>query len=222
MNSKNSKPAPVLYHTHLILVRHGETDWNVEGRLQGHQDIPLNNQGIAQAQRVAEHLARAHKHVAAIYSSDLQRAIRTAQEIACRYNLEVTITPNLREIHHGTAEGLTLEQVETLYGPTRRMLDQRYQQLHERWNYTELPEAETPNQLLERVRSYLKTVTESHANQTVIIVTHARVIKSLIMQAGDLVTSVPNCSIAEFNCIAYDHSTRPLRLKFLGITCLSE
>ena len=95
----------------LILVRHGQTDYNLNGRLQGASDIPLNETGLAQARAVGESLAR-EEAIAAVYSSPLGRAQRTAEAIATHHDLEVTCDARLRERGFGDWEGLTREEIE--------------------------------------------------------------------------------------------------------------
>jgi broad specificity phosphatase PhoE len=91
--------------TTLLLVRHGETDWNAEGRLQGHTDTPLNDYGRRQAATLAEALAG--DGIDAVYSSDLSRARETAEIVAARLGLPVVVEPGLREKNWGSWEGLT-------------------------------------------------------------------------------------------------------------------
>jgi 2,3-bisphosphoglycerate-dependent phosphoglycerate mutase len=91
--------------TTLLLVRHGETDWNAEGRLQGHTDRPLNEYGRRQAAALAERLA--DDGIDAVYSSDLSRARETADIVAGRLGLPVVLEPGLREKNWGSWEGLT-------------------------------------------------------------------------------------------------------------------
>jgi broad specificity phosphatase PhoE len=91
--------------TTLLLVRHGETDWNAEGRLQGHTDRPLNDFGRRQARQLAEQLEG--EEFEAIYSSDLARARETAEIIGERLGLPVELDPDLREKDWGNWEGLT-------------------------------------------------------------------------------------------------------------------
>ena len=91
--------------TTLLLVRHGETDWNAEGRLQGQTDRPLNDFGRRQAQQLAEQLGG--EEFEAIYSSDLARARETAEIIGRRLGLPVELDPDLREKDWGNWEGLT-------------------------------------------------------------------------------------------------------------------
>ena len=91
--------------TTLLLVRHGETDWNAEGRLQGHTDRPLSEFGRRQAQGLAHELAA--EDFDAIYASDLARARETAEIVGEHLRLPVILDPDLREKNWGTWEGLT-------------------------------------------------------------------------------------------------------------------
>lgn len=93
----------------IIFVRHGETDWNVEGRFQGQTDIPLNTKGWEQAERVAQRLAV--EPLSAIFSSDLSRAAVTAEAIARHHSLPVRLMPDLREGAFGDWEGKTYREV---------------------------------------------------------------------------------------------------------------
>jgi broad specificity phosphatase PhoE len=91
--------------TTLLLVRHGETDWNADGRLQGQTDRPLSDFGRRQAQQLAEELRG--EELEAVYSSDLARARETAEIVGERLGLPVVFDPDLREKDWGTWEGLT-------------------------------------------------------------------------------------------------------------------
>ena len=95
--------------TTLLLVRHGETDWNAGRRWQGHTDVPLNARGRAQAAALAEELAA--DPPSAIYTSDLSRARETAEIVGTQLGVPVILEPRLREIHVGSREGLTAEEV---------------------------------------------------------------------------------------------------------------
>ena len=98
----------------VVLVRHGETDYNLEGRWQGSgSDVPLNATGRLQAERLAEDLAaRFGAELATIYSSDLTRALETAEILAERLRVPVVEAPALRELSHGAWEGRTQAEVE--------------------------------------------------------------------------------------------------------------
>jgi 2,3-bisphosphoglycerate-dependent phosphoglycerate mutase/probable phosphoglycerate mutase len=94
----------------LVLVRHGQTDWNVEGRMQGHFDSQLTATGLAQARRAAPELARFAP--ARLISSDLNRAARTAEEVGTACGLPVKLDARLRETDLGRWQGLTADEVE--------------------------------------------------------------------------------------------------------------
>jgi len=96
--------------TRLIVVRHGETAWNVDTRIQGQLDIPLNATGEWQASRLGEALA--DEPIAAVYASDLARAWHTAQAIALPHGIDVVAEPGLRERAFGTFEGLSFAQID--------------------------------------------------------------------------------------------------------------
>ena len=98
----------------VVLIRHGETDWNAEQRWQGHYDVPLNRVGLAQAERLAEDLKSLGLEV--LLSSDLLRAAQTAQMIAHRHKIPVVSTTELREVDVGAAEGLGYEEVVERFG----------------------------------------------------------------------------------------------------------
>jgi len=98
----------------LFLFRHGETDWNREGRLQGHIDTPLNTTGLSQAQLLAESL-RPHR-LDAVVSSDLSRARTTAQIVAQALQVPLFIEAGLRETDVGAAEGLLWADAKTRFG----------------------------------------------------------------------------------------------------------
>src|SRR5262249_4760161 len=98
----------------LFLFRHGETDWNREGRLQGHTDTPLNATGVAQAERLSESL-RPHR-LDAVVSSDLSRALTTAQIVADALRVPLLVDPGLRETDVGAAEGLLWAEARVRFG----------------------------------------------------------------------------------------------------------
>ena len=100
-----------MHATRIIAIRHGETAWNVDTRIQGHLDIPLNDTGLWQARQVGQALA--DEAVAAIYSSDLQRAYATAEAVARTTGAPLTPVPGLRERSFGSFQGRTFQQIET-------------------------------------------------------------------------------------------------------------
>lgn len=99
-----------MHATRIIAIRHGETSWNVDARIQGHLDIPLNDIGLWQAQRTGEALA--HEHLDAIFSSDLQRALSTAQAVSQTTGCAVQPDTGLRERCFGSFEGRSFKDIE--------------------------------------------------------------------------------------------------------------
>lgn len=97
----------------LLIVRHGETDWNAEGRIQGHTDIGLSGTGAEQARLLAVRLASIA--IDAAYSSDLKRASETATIALGSQDIVLNKTPRLREYHKGSYEGMTLAEIETQF-----------------------------------------------------------------------------------------------------------
>ena len=96
--------------TRFCLVRHGETDWNAARRLQGHTDIDLNATGIAQAKQMARALKSIHLQFDVLYTSDLQRAAKTAQAIEELFETSAISKSSLRERHLGALQGLTTDE----------------------------------------------------------------------------------------------------------------
>ncbi|MBI4641889.1 MAG: histidine phosphatase family protein [Candidatus Tectomicrobia bacterium] len=160
--------------TKLFLVRHGETTWNSEGRLQGHLDIPLNDKGRWQAKQAASRLVRAN--ITAIYASDLIRAFETAQIIGKRLNLEVIPSQNLREANLGCFQGKTWAEIQQLYPDQfkARQLDPVHA----------VPEGgESVWQLSQRVIGEVERIIARHPESTVALATHGGVCLTLICHA---------------------------------------
>lgn len=157
-------PLHVMSPTRICLVRHGETAWNAERRLQGHEDVPLNTVGVRQAAAVSDALAGTRFD--AIYSSDLQRALLTAQAIARHQACRVQIDTRLRERHFGLMQGLTRDEAEL-----------RHPGLYARLRSLE-PDAvpagggESLLAFHARVRALLTEVARIHPAQTVLLVSH--------------------------------------------------
>ena len=135
--------------TKLILVRHGETEWNKDWRYQGQADLPLNKEGRRQALKLAKRLKE--EKISAILSSDLKRAYQTANIIAKSHHLRVKKRTALREINYGVFEGLLLEEVK-----------KRYKTILERWwddpLSTRIPEGETLKEFKRRVSAVYEEI----------------------------------------------------------------
>jgi probable phosphoglycerate mutase len=160
--------------TRVIAVRHGETAWNVDTRIQGHLDIDLNAKGLWQAQRLAEALA--HEPLAAIYSSDLARAWQTAQAVARDRALAVQPEPRLRERSFGAFEGRTFHDIR----------DELPEQA-ERWRTRDpafAPEGgESLLDLRDRVTGIVAELAARHPGEQVLLVAHGGVMDVLYRAA---------------------------------------
>jgi probable phosphoglycerate mutase len=166
-------------NTELILIRHGETAWNRERRMQGQTDTPLSEIGRAQAAAVGLRLAR--HPFAALYSSDLSRAWDTAAAIARAHEngREIRREPALRERTFGMFEGLTYDE-----------MAQRYPEEHARFNRRDpdyaVPGGESPRQFFERSLACLENIARAHAGECVVVVTHGLVLDTLHRAARNM------------------------------------
>jgi alpha-ribazole phosphatase len=160
--------------TKVILVRHGETIWNRELKYQGHTDTALSDEGLRQAHLVAQRLAR--EKIAAVYASDLSRALITAQTIADRHGLPVTGLPELREIQFGDWEGLTYEGISATW-------PEEYEQLYLRTDEVRIPGGETFREVKERAAGAVARIVARHPGETVAVVSHGGAIRTIICAA---------------------------------------
>jgi broad specificity phosphatase PhoE len=147
---------------HLMLVRHGETDWNAQRRYQGQSDVPLSVLGRRQAELVAGRLAG--KEINAMYASDLKRALDTARVIAEKSGLKVFPEPRLRELKFGVLEGLTFDEAQ-----------ERYPDMIAAWldDFNRPPDgAETIDLFNTRCVSLLDDLKGKHDEQVVLLVAH--------------------------------------------------
>jgi probable phosphoglycerate mutase len=179
----------------LIVIRHGETDWNRELRFQGQLDVPLNITGRLQAARLAEALA--HEHVDALVCSDLLRTRQTAEPLVARLKLEPQLDPGWREQSFGELEGLRVADVE-----------RDRPELWAQWSRHEedqaLPGGESTRQFHERTMLALQRLAQI-PHHRVLVVTHGGVLDMLwrtarqLPLAGPRRCSIPNCGINRFH-----------------------
>ncbi len=155
----------------IYLVRHGETDWNTKGQIQGQTDIGLNEAGRRQARELGAMLQEKNLRVAAVYSSPLKRAVETAGIVSKKLELPSYIFPGLQEICFGKWEGLTWDEVKT-NDP------EYYQDWYTNRRYQRTPDGESYQDMLERVISALRRIIETEAAD-VIIICHSAVIMAL-------------------------------------------
>ena len=196
--------------TELILIRHGETDWNRELRFQGHVDVPLNDIGHEQARRLGLRLAR--EPVQQVVSSDLMRAQQTATPAAQQLKLPIVTTVGLREQHFGVAEGLRAEEIRELH--PRAWEDW----LLFREDHAAMPEGESPRAFHARILEALGRIVAAHAGQNVLVVTHGGVLDMVWRTAQGLSLSGPRQSEipnAGFNRIRIADAADPARIQIL-------
>jgi len=163
--------------TDLILIRHCETLWNRERRMQGHTDTPLSDTGRLQAGALADRLA--FSTFAAIYSSDLARAWDTASAIARRTGHHVVAEPRLRERRFGILEGLTYDEIADRHPETWRRFESRDPE------YV-IPGGESARGFYSRCLGCLTSIAERHAGDVVAVITHGLVLDALYRAAHDM------------------------------------
>ena len=179
--------------TTIVLVRHGETDWNREHRFQGHADTPLNEAGRRQARELAEMFRG--EGASAVYTSPLRRASETARIVAERIGLDAQALEALREIDVGDWQGLTVDEVRTRF-PERADVA-----WHNGW-----PNGETYDELAARVVPALHELGRRHAGENVVGVTHAGPIRAALSAATGLsheesrarIGPLTNCAVFRF------------------------
>ncbi len=155
----------------IILLRHGQTAWNVGRKYQGQTDIPLNDYGEKQALMLAEFLAH-NETIDRIYSSDLSRAYRTASIIASRLGLDVQQDARLREVSFGRWESLTFSEVYSSY-------KEEFEHWYRDPFYFRIPGGETFQELALRSMAAISEITQK-PSRSVAIVTHGGVIKAVL------------------------------------------
>ena len=168
--------------TRLLVLRHGQTAWNVDQRIQGQLDIPLNEHGLWQAEQLA--LALAGEELHAVYSSDLQRAAATAAPLARGAGLALQTDPALRERAFGDFEGVSFREIE-----------QRWPEAASRWRRREPDFApgggETLRQFYARSVQAATQLAARHPGQTVALVAHGGVLDCLYRAASRIALDAP-------------------------------
>ena len=168
--------------TRIIAVRHGETAWNVDTRIQGHLDIALNDTGHRQARQVARALA--DEPLAAVYTSDLQRAHATAQAIAHASGVPLVAEPGLRERSFGELEGRTFAEIEA-------ELPEQARRWRQRDPHFAPTGGETLVQLRERIAATTHRLAAQHTEQLIVLVAHGGVLDMLYRLATGLDLQAP-------------------------------
>ena len=166
--------------TTILLARHGETDWNKEGRWQGWADPPLNDTGRAQARALAEQLRATPFD--AVYASDLARAHETAEIVAAPHGVPVVADPGLREIDVGSWSGLTRSEIEARFPGGER------------------PDGETRDEHGARVLAAVERIARANPERRILVVTHGGTMRALHGHLSDLpLHPVENCGVLELH-----------------------
>jgi len=194
----------------LYLVRHGQTDWNQENRIQGNNELPLNKIGKQQAEKVSQELK--HLNVSAIYSSPMLRTIQMAKIIAEGNPCKIVIEENLNEGKFGSIQGMTTAEF-------KKKFQEDLIQLHRmdadtRLRHKLVPEADSILEIAERTIPCLKVIAAKHPDQNVIIVTHGWLMRSLLVvlnQNDDRSTFVSNGGIIKLKGNSDDLFVEALR-----------
>ena len=169
--------------TTLLLVRHGETDWNLERRVQGQTDRPLNTTGLEQAHVLAGELAA--EQIVAVYASDLSRARDTAAIVAYSHALDVTVDTDLREKHFGSWEGLTdLEIAARFPGAVRG-----------HWG-----DGETTEALVARAVVAIERIRTANPSGTVLVVSHGGTMRAILDHLAVEHEPIGNCAVIRVDC----------------------
>lgn len=178
--------------TRLVLVRHGETAWNAEGRVQGQTDVLLSEIGHAQARALAEALAG--ERFAALYSSDLERVRQTAAPAAERLGLEVRLDARLRERHYGIFETLT-------YLEAKQRLPEEYARFKAKELDYDFGTGESLRAFYERSIACIAEIAARHAGEELLVFTHGGVLDMVYRRANALSLSarrefeIPNAAL---------------------------
>ncbi|SHK45738.1 alpha-ribazole phosphatase [Selenomonas ruminantium] len=190
--------------TKVIFVRHGQTEWNVTGRYQGQSDVHLTEEGKMQARKLAENFPV--RDIDAIYASDLNRAMVTAETIAARFGLPVQAEPAFRELSFGEWEGLTYPQIVEKWEDAMANFIQHPDIL-------EIPGGETFPAVQERAMARLNELIRKHDGQTIVVVAHGAVLRTILTAALHMPLQYL-WSIRQFNTavniVCYDTEANPI------------
>jgi 2,3-bisphosphoglycerate-dependent phosphoglycerate mutase len=160
----------------VFLIRHGQTDWNMTGRWQGQEPVPLNAQGFEQARALASYLRQ--RPIQAIYSSDLSRAFQTAAAIGEAVGVMPQADTRWRELHLGIFQGLTKDEIEATHPTEWAALHEDY------WGY-KVPNGESRREMQARALSAWEAIVAAGAGREVAIVSHGGTLKILLLTLFD-------------------------------------
>lgn len=169
----------------LYFVRHGQTQWNLENKMQGWADIPLNETGKKQAYQALTQLK--HLPISRIFSSDLLRAQETAALLNTHFNKPLEISAALREFNYGSYEGVDAGEL------WKEFESLRTQMRNSNNNDLSLPGGETRNQVMTRVTHYLSEISQKYQEDHFMIISHGGVIYNLTILYAERPMPIENC-----------------------------
>lgn len=158
----------------IFFIRHGQTLWNKELKYQGHSDIELSEEGLQQAGQVASRLR--HEPFSAIYSSDLKRALVTAEKVALHHSLPVQTMPEFREVGFGAWEGLKYDQI---YAGWSEEIEKFFRFPSQ----VEIPGGESFHDVQKRTNQGLEILKQRHEGECIAVVTHGGAIRTMLCSA---------------------------------------
>lgn len=180
--SNTAVPSPASTPLKIVMVRHGETEWNSLRRIQGHLDVPLNEVGQAQARAVAGRLCS--MPIVAVYTSDLARASQTAEPIAAACGLVARLDPRLRERHFGALQGSYYEALQASEPESHRRMQSRDLTF-------DMDGGESLPDFHRRVTEALEEIAATHSAGTVVVVSHGGVLDCAYRLATGLALDAP-------------------------------
>ena len=154
------------------IVRHGQTNWNILGKTQGHGNSDLTAKGIEQATELAESIV--NYPIDYIYSSDLGRAVQTAQILGDKLNIKVKETEALREMGFGEWEGLLIDEIKANYANV-------YATWRNEPHLAQIPGGETLHLIKDRVDSFIQSLNEKYDNKHILLVTHSVTVRVMLL-----------------------------------------
>lgn len=193
----------------IILVRHGQTDWNTDKRFRGLADVELNDKGVEQARNLAKRLSA--MAIAAVYSSPIKRALKTAEIIAEPHHLPIRIEPGFSNVDYGLWQGLTLEEI-----------SQEFPILFQQWleepQRVSFPNGESIADIGRRALEALQRLAKKHQQENIVIVAHQAINKIILFELFGLKSrlwEIPQ-DVAAINIIEY--GGKDFKLKVLNDT----
>lgn len=191
--------------TEIFLVRHGQTVSNVQGRIQGHSDSPLSEQGKKEVERLASRLK--DLTFSALWSSDLGRAMATSEILAKSLDLPIQPQLKLREVSFGEVEGMTWEEVRDLHGKLNEAWYQHHADVR-------MPGGESREEVTYRVVGLLESWAVEHAGQRILAVTHGGVLACIFSWLLQIPRGVrPLCAVDNAAISILQHKNERWKIK---------